>query len=198
MINTKDKLFEKYLLDELKRGKEEAFEWIFKSWYTDLVLYAGMFIPEKPKCEDIAQTLFMKIWEERETLRIETSLKAYLVRAVRNSCLDELKHREVMRTYEEKHKLLLTEIPNAEDYTLYSDLAGHLQTALEQLPPLVKETFELNRFGGLKYKEIAQKQGVSERSIEVRIGKALQFLRQHLKEYLVVGFIMLKLVSALW
>lgn len=198
MNNTKDKLFEKYLLDELRRGKEEAFELLFKSWYADLVLYAGVFISERPKCEDIVQTLFMKIWEEREALHIETSLKAYLVRAVRNSCLDELKHREVMRTYEEKHKLLCMEAPNAEDYTLYSDLAEHLQSALEQLPPLIKEAFEMNRFGGLKYKEIAQKQGVSERSIEVRIGKALQFLREYLKEYLVIGLFVLKLVSVLW
>lgn len=198
MNNTKDKLFEKYLINELRNSKEEAFSLLFKSWYTDLVLYAGFFIPEKPKCEDIVQTLFMKIWEERKTLHIETSLKAYLVRAVRNSCLDELKHRDVVRTYEEKHKLLYMDTEDTEDYILYSDLASHLQTALEQLPPLLKEAFELNRFGGLKYKEIAKKQGVSERSVEVRISKALQFLREHLKEYLVIAFFMLKHVSSLW
>ena len=194
----KDKLFEKYLIDELRNGKEEAFSLLFKSWYTDLVLYAGNFVPEKTKCEDIVQTLFMKIWEERKTLYIESSLKAYLVRAVRNSCLDELKHKNVVRNYEEKYKLLYKDIEDTEDYILYSDLIGHLHIALRQLPPLLREAFELNRFEGLKYREIAEKQNVSERSIEVRISRALQFLREHLKEYLTILLFMLKHVSSLW
>lgn len=194
----KDKLLEKYLINELRNDKEEAFSLLFKSWYTDLVLYAGTFLPEKSKCEDIVQNLFMKIWEERKTLSIESSLKAYLIRAVRNSCLDEIKHGKVVRNYENNYKLLYDNLEDTEDYILYSDLVGHLQAALRKLPPPLKEAFELSRFEGLKYKEIAEKQNVSERSIEVRISKALQFLREQLIEYLTVLLLMLKYISFLW
>ena len=66
---------------------------------------------------------------------------------------------------------------------MYSDLHDHLRHALEQVPELYREAFVLNRFEGLKYKEIAEKLNVSERTVEVRVSKTLELLRKHLKEF---------------
>ncbi|MEG1544021.1 MAG: sigma-70 family RNA polymerase sigma factor [Tannerellaceae bacterium] len=72
---------------------------------------------------------------------------------------------------------------DTEEYILYSDLHTHLELALQTLPASYRESFEMNRFEGLKYKEIAERLNVSERTVEVRIGKALELLRMQLKDF---------------
>lgn len=175
---------ELHLLKGLKQGDKEAFSLLFKMYYKDLVLFGGNFLPDRLLCEDIVQSVFLKIWKDRDQLEIATSLKSYLLKSVRNNCLDELRHREVRREHE-------TYVLSAsgwgdvdtENYILYSDLSGHLQKALLKLPEACRIAFEMNRFEGLKYKEIAVRLQVSERTVEVRVGKALELLRVYLKEF---------------
>lgn len=174
------------LLVELKRGDKKAFLFLFNKYYKDLVLFGGNFLQDKCLCEDIVQTVYLKLWKDRENLEIETSLKSFLLKSVRNGCLDELRHKGVIREYE-TYSLTFgqSDDMDTEHYVLYSDLQVHFETALGKLPELCREAFEMNRLDGLKYKEIAQKLNVSERTVEVRIGKALMLLRQYLKEFFV-------------
>jgi RNA polymerase sigma-70 factor (ECF subfamily) len=126
----------------------------------------------------------MKLWDDHETLDINSSLKSYLLTAVRNSCVDEIRHRRIVH----EHEIYTLELKprddmETENYVLYSDLRQHLIEALGKLPANYREAFQMNRFEGLKYKEIAAKLNVSERTVEVRIGKALLLLRQYLKDF---------------
>ena len=75
---------------------------------------------------------------------------------------------------------------DTENYVLYSDLSSQLKNALNKLPEDCRIAFEMNRFEGLKYKEIANRLNVSERTIEVRIGKALGLLRKYLREFFIL------------
>lgn len=177
---------EDYLLDALKQGSHEAFSLLFRTYYVDLVLFCGNFIRDKGTCEDIVQSLFLKLWNDRKEVKIETSLKSYLLRAVRNSCLDEFRHTEIVRQYETEKEESVLESYDTENYVLYSDLHDHLSRALTQIPDVCREAFELNRFNGLKYKEIALKLQVSERTVEVRVSKALELLRKHLKDFILL------------
>jgi RNA polymerase sigma-70 factor (ECF subfamily) len=104
---------------------------------------------------------------------------------VRNACLDEIRHRNVVREHE-AHVFSYDrqEDIDTENYILYSDLHRHLMEALRKVPDKLREAFEMNRFEGLKYKEIAEKLNVSERTVEVRIGKTLELLRTYLKDFL--------------
>ncbi len=178
---------ESYLLVELKKGNKEAFTLLFHKYYKDLVLFGGNFLRDKVRCEDIVQNLFLKIWTDREEIYIESSLKSFMLRSVQNSCLDELRHRQVMHQHE-IYTMAFAEADalDTENYILYSDLHGHLEEALKRLPTTYREAFEMNRVDGLKYREIAEKLHVSERTIEVRIGKALSLLRNHLKDFFVI------------
>lgn len=173
-----------FLLSELKRGNKEAFNLLFNTFYADLVLFGGNFIREKAVVEDTVQNVFLKLWDERKTLAIETSLKSYLLKAVRNSCIDELRHQKIIRNYHLSagHDSPLEEY-DTENYILYSDLHARLREALGKLPEKARECFELNRFEGLKYTEIAERLDVSQRTVEVRIGKALELLRVYLKDF---------------
>lgn len=183
---------ENILIELLKRGDKEAFSMLFNKYYKDLVLFGGHFLPYKNLCEDIVQNIFLKLWKDRETLLIDTSLKSFLLKSVQNSCLDEIRHKGVVQDYTSYSYLHITnENIDTEHYVLYSDLQDHLTEALKKLPEVCKQAFELSRLEGLKYIEIAEKLSVSERTVEVRIGKALTLLRQYLKEYLVPVFLLL-------
>ena len=177
---------EQYLLSAIKQDNEEAFSLIFQSYYVDLVLFGGNFIKNEQVCEDIVQSIFLKLCNERKNIQIETSLKSFLLRSVRNSCLDEFRHLEVVRQYEENYKDSVLDCYDTENYILYSDLHDHLHNALQQIPDLYREAFELNRFEGLKYREIAEKLNVSERTVEVRVSKTLELLRKQLKDFFIL------------
>lgn len=179
-------LQEQYVLSAIKQDDQEAFSLLFEAYYLDLVLFCGSFIKNKETCEDIVQSIFLKLWADRRTFQIETSLKSYLLKAVRNSCFDEFRHQEIVRQYEANCTNSILDCYDTEDYILYSDLHEHLHHALEQVPELYKEAFEMNRFEGLKYREIAEKLNVSERTVEVRISKTLEILRKHLKDFFLI------------
>jgi RNA polymerase sigma-70 factor (ECF subfamily) len=179
-------LDEQYLIAELKQGGKEAFSLLFKTYYKDMVLFGGNFLPDRAACEDIVQSIFLKLWSERATLLIDTSLKSYLLRAVRNACLDEIRHQNIRHEHENYvlSNNMYDDLVDTENYILYSDLQKHLDHALERIPTSYREAFEFNRFEGLKYREIAEKLNVSERTVEVRISKAIDLLRIYLREFL--------------
>lgn len=173
------------LLIGLKKGEADAFSRLFMTYYKDLVLFGGNYLPDKEMCEDIVQSVFLRLWHEHASIEIETSLKSYLLKSVRNSCLDEIRHRDVVHQHEEfvLSNTVLDDI-DTDQYVLYSDLSRHVEEALGKLPATCREAFDMNRFQGLKYREIAERLHVSERTVEVRIGKALALLRHHLKDFL--------------
>jgi RNA polymerase sigma-70 factor (ECF subfamily) len=178
---------EQIILNELKQGDVHAFSFLFNKYYKDLVLFGGRFLSDKSACEDIVQSIFLKLWQDKESIEINTSIKSFLLKSVQNGCLDIIRHHKIRYNYEENVQLkFVLEETECENYILYSDLKSHLDDALAQLPETYREAFELNRFDGLKYKEIAEKLHVSERTVEVRIGKALGLLRKHLKDFFIL------------
>ena len=160
-------------LKRLKEGDSRSFDFLFNKYYKDLVLFSCVFLKEQNSSEDIVQDIFFRLWENRENLSIESSLKAYLLTAVKNSCFEELRHREVVRTHQ-NYVMGSSDLIdyNTEHYLLYSDLNDHLQEAIKKLPEDMRTIFEMNRFKNLKYREIAEE-----------ISKSLEFLRKHLSGF---------------
>jgi RNA polymerase sigma-70 factor (family 1) len=181
---------EELLLERLKLDDVGAFSILFDKYYKDLVLFAGSFlrVPEMRVCEDIVQDIFVKIWENRKTITIIVSLRVYLLQSVKNACVDELRHRQVVEEhlhYETKMMAAGDLVVDVENYILHSELESHLEVALSKLPPLYREVFEMNRFRNMKYQQIARELSVSVRTVEVRVGKAIALLRRYLKDFLV-------------
>jgi RNA polymerase sigma-70 factor (ECF subfamily) len=177
---------ELYLLAGLKQGNKEAFSLLFKAYYKDLVLFGRSFLPDRVACEDIVQSVFLKLWNDHATLHITSSLKSYLLKSVYNACLDEVRHRNIIQKHEAYSSYannILNEV-DTENYILYSDLQKHLHKILKRMPELYREAFILSRKDGLKYREIAEKLHISERTVEVRMSKAIELLRKYLKEFL--------------
>ena len=168
----------------IKSGNIQLFSGLFQCYYKDLVLYAGRYISSQAACEDIVQNVFLKLWNDRDTIEIEGALRSYLLRSVINQCIDEIRHKNVIN---EHQKYFLDSMDegdlSVEKTLLYSDLMEHLDEALKKLPDVLQQAFVMSRMNGMKYGEIAEELGVSVRTVEVRIGKALSQIRISLKDF---------------
>lgn len=180
-----DNSIEKVLVSKLKKGNKNAFSVIFITYYKDLVLFAATFTHEYDSAEEIVQDTFTHIWEEHDSVNIDISIKSYLLKAVRNKCIDWLRHKKVMQNYIQD---ALTDSVyyecNTDNYLINSEIEGLIKIALEKLSPEISMVYRMHRFEGLRYQEIAEKLNVSVRTIETRIGKALCSLRDVLHDYL--------------
>ncbi|WP_394353873.1 RNA polymerase sigma-70 factor [Spirosoma taeanense] len=183
---------EQDVLSAIRQGNEQAFEAVFRQHYASLCRYARQFLPDADEAEEEVQIMFLALWEKRDGLFITTSLKSYLFRAVHNRCLNRIKHLAVRDEHRE-HTLYAGET-TAESpiHTLLGDeLADRLQAAIQKLPEQCRLAFTLSRFEELKYGEIADQLGISIKTVENQIGKALRLLRTELSDYLPILFIWL-------
>lgn len=180
------------ILLAIRQGNERVFETIFRKHYQALCNYACGILKDMDDAEEVVQSIFMKFWEQRESIEINVSLKSYLYRAVHNTCLNRLKHlkiQEVHKQYvgnffEENHD-------SATDLMDKVELESRIAEALEKLPEQCRLIFKMSRFEELKYQEIADRLGLSIKTVENQIGKALKIMRTELADYLPIMFILL-------
>ena len=181
----KDLIFELLLIEKLKSGDPDSFSDIFSAYYKDLVFFAYSFTHELSSAEDIVQDTLVKLWEDHEKLNVTVSLKSILLKTIQNKCIDWHRHRKIVNN---SSTYIIDNSPlyeyNTDNYVLRSELEEMIEKAVAILPEKFKEAFEMNRFEGLKYQEIATKLNVSVRTIEVRISKALELLRKSLIDFL--------------
>jgi RNA polymerase sigma-70 factor (ECF subfamily) len=186
-------LLEKQVLETLQLGNENAFEMIFRTYYQPLCRYAYSFLQDKEEAEEVVQASFITVWEKRNTLAIETSLKSYLYRMVRNSCLNVIKHEKVKQQHV-AHELAVSEV--ASESVAHKIQAAELEVkiteAMKTLPEQCRLVFQLSRFEELKYQEIADQLQISVKTVENHMGKALKLMRVQLKDYLPLFLIFMK------
>ncbi len=173
------------LVQALQRGEAPAFENLFRQWYEPLCHYACRLADgDMDEAEDLVQQAFVKLWEYRSRLKVEWSLKAYLYKSVHNACLNRIRSKKVQSKYLEFTAHQPDNMHSQPDDTA-PELREHFQRALDTLPPQCRHIFELSRFETLKYREIADQLGISIKTVETQMGKALRVLRVQLADYLV-------------
>jgi RNA polymerase sigma-70 factor, ECF subfamily len=180
---------EKVLIEGLNEGNEKIFDYLFHLYYSGLVVYAGRMINSQSVAEDLVQDVFVKLWTNRRTLEINQSLKSYFFISVKNKCIDFIRHQKLVSKTEQELANQTETISNDHHFLIESELRAYLFSALEKLPEACREIFVQNRFEGLKPKEIAEKRGISVRTVETQIGKALKILRSELSAYLPVSLV---------
>lgn len=167
---------------------------MFKSYYKMLCSYANQIVADSENSEEIVQEMFFRLWQKKESLFIETSLKSYLFRAVHNSCLNFIKHNKIKKAYASNY-LQQSETSdsqyNPDDSDELKDLIGK---AVEKLPPERKKVFMMIRYEDRKYQEVADLLGISVKTVENQMGKAMQFLREALRGYLPVFILLIIIV----
>ena len=173
----------------LRSGQSSALREIFVRHHGRLFrIVAGLLLDEE-QAKDIVQEIFIDLWNRRDSSDIKT-LQPYLISAVRFKALASLRNGKV-----KAHHLALVEriqfVNQTEDAINAQELNQSLQLALSELSPRCKEVFELSRFENLTHKQIAGRLGITPKTVEVQIHKALILLRKKLDKAIMIGFVSL-------
>lgn len=164
---------------------ETAFEKVFKSHFKNLHAYACTIVKDDIIAEEMVQNVFFKIWERKGQLNIQSSLTAYLYRAVYHESLNHLKHQKVKMAYQSYATYQMShQTDNASKKVLLGELEQQLNRAMSELPEQCRTIFQMSRFEELKYQEIADRLGLSIKTVENQMGKALKQLRLKLIDFL--------------
>jgi len=175
---------ELFLYEEMKKGREYAFDYFFNYYYAGLCVYAQKIIlfPDQ-EAKDIVQEVFVKFWNDRRKLNINRSIRSYLFMSVKNKCLDCLRKKTPKKNVRE----VFGELDFVDDFFepyIFSELQSLFNKSLSKLPPRCREVFEMSRIQGLKNREIAAELKLSEKTIENQITKALRILKVELNDFL--------------
>lgn len=171
------------LYERLRQGDINAYEQLFILYYQSLCLFGRKIIGDNERARDIVQDVFVTLYVQRATIDIHTSLKSYLFQCVNNACLNELRQ---SKAHLKHHDLIKTEISvtSLHDHITYAELQARLISSVNNLPEQCRKIFEMSRFEGQKNGEIAERLGISIRTVETQISKALGILRTQLADYL--------------
>jgi RNA polymerase sigma-70 factor (ECF subfamily) len=171
----------------LQQGNEKTFERLFKEHFKSLHAYAYTFLRDNEMAEEIVQNVFCRIWEKRDQLKTDGSLKSYLYRSVHNESLNYIKHQKVKASFdvyytgEMQHN---EQQQQASVKVMTTELQQHITAAMNELPQQCRTIFQLSRFEQLKYQQIADQMGLSIKTIENQMDKALRLMRIKLAEFL--------------
>lgn len=166
---------------------DQTYKSLFRRYYANLLFYATRIVGED-EAEDVVQDVFVELWRRRDTMKVGEQIQAFLYRAVYTRALNVLKHRDIMNSYEavvlDIHKKRVEFYqPDSNDVVKRiedSELRWKLNEAINELPDKCRMVFKLSYLHEMKNKEIAETMGISLRTVEAHMYKALKLLRDRL------------------
>ncbi|MDP3915449.1 MAG: RNA polymerase sigma-70 factor [Bacteroidota bacterium] len=180
----------------LRKGDKKAYEAVYNEFFGVLYHLCLNYLHDEKVAEEMVQDTFMKLWEIRETLNDQINIRNFLYTITKNNCLNHLRNQKISLKHQENMKYLEMQfnyeaLEKLGNYLQFEELRNKIDEAISKLPAEVIETFKLSRFEELSYREIAEQQGISIKTVEARISKALRILRVELKDYLPVVYLIL-------
>jgi len=170
----------------------EAFEDIFVNYYESLYGYAFSILNNEFSAKEIISDVFYKLWLKKDQLKIGTSLAGYLYKAVYNACMDNIRHNKTKQIFKRDalHRSSENTLNAVNDLDV-KDFEKNLRKALLQLPEQCRTVFQLNRLEELSYNDIAKRLGISVKTVESHMSKALRRLRVSMAEFLTLLIVLL-------
>lgn len=186
--------------DSLKHRK--FFEEVYACHFRKVRFYAYNYLKNNEKAENIAQDVFMTLWEQMDTINENGEILPYLFVLTKYRCLNWLRREKHQGKYVAEKissdDISMKALNDDSSISLYTnEVTGLINRALTQMPEKVRETFVFSKFKDLKNREIAQKQNISEKTVEYRMSCAYKILRKNLKDYLLL-FIFISALFKLW
>ena len=174
-------------------GDEQAFELLYRRYFVRLCAFANKFLIDPQSSEEVVQDIFLKLWENRLTLRGDGSGKSFLFQAVHNKSLNLLAHKKVVNRYSEMVKAIYS---NPEEFDVHDSLMAkelnlRIQVIVNDFAPECKKIFLMSRAEGKKHHEIAEELNISIKTVETQINRALKKLRIELSDYMIIALIFL-------
>lgn len=179
---------------EVKKLDIKVFEEIFKENFTKLCSYARTFIKDFDTSKEIVHDCFVILWDKRSDIDLSKNVKSYLYTSVHNKCLNYIRdNKKFTKNFDSLETGIFDISINDNNKLEFEEVQTKINDAINSLPEKCREIFKMNRFGEMKYKEIAEKLGISIKTVEAQMSKALTVMRENLKEYISVLIILIKL-----
>jgi RNA polymerase sigma-70 factor (ECF subfamily) len=193
-INNIDPILKNELVEKIIAGNHTAFEILFKTYSQRLIYFSRRYVLDKQIAENIVQDVFLRIWQNKGNLDPAKNIQSYLFTAVKNESLKQLRHLSVEKQQQENVSRLSVVELNPDEAIDKNELTGELNKALNNLPLKCREIFTMSRFDQLKYSEIADILGISIKTVETQMGRALKKLREQLAHLIsIILFLMILL-----
>ena len=164
---------------------EAAFRELFKNHFPALCLLAVKYVKDMDAARDIVHESFVNLWNKRDSIDLDKPVKSYLTTSVYNRSINHLRNnKKFNRDLLEFEELGENYEYQASDHLIEAEITRKIKSAIELLPEKCREIFLLSRHENLKYQQIADKLGISVKTVETQMSKALQHMRVHLGDYL--------------
>lgn len=188
------------LVLSLREGEKSAFAEIYNDFFGLIYHLSLHYLQDTSVSEEIVQDTFMKLWEIRETLNDQFNIRNFLYTITKNNCLNYLRNQKIALKHQENIKYLEMQfnyeaLEKLGNYVEFEELRAKIDYAIAALPDELRETFLLSRFDEFQYKDIAQRQAISVKTVEARMTKALKILRHELKDYLTLMYLITNMFS---
>lgn len=170
--------------------EKSEFEKIFNAYYIGLCNYAYKLLLDRDRAEDAVQQVFSKLWEKRADYNITSSVQSYLYKATYNMSINEIKRRHKLQNLENEVVHQVSDL-TADISSKTNELETAIEKGLANIPEKCRAIFVMSRYEEMKYKDIAQTLGISIKTVENQMGKALRLMRVHLSEFIAVVLMML-------
>jgi RNA polymerase sigma-70 factor (family 1) len=173
----------------LRRGDLDAFTTIHKRYYGVLYSHAYKRLPDREEVKDILQELFTYIWNNKETIKFNINLQAYLYTAIRNKILNVFKHQKIKSDYITSFEaFLVNEEPTPDETLRIKELINIINAEVSALPPQMRLIFEMSRNANLSHNEIAEKLQISPLTVKKQVNNSLRILRVKLGTHFFMMF----------
>lgn len=174
-----------FILQKMIEGDEDAFKYFFDTYYDDLCNFVNSYLRDQILSEDIVQSIFIYLWEKKDSLPFNCSIKAYLYTASKNKSLNYIRNQKNKnRIIEElipKNELFFSE--DADQFLEFEELKKIICDAVEGLPTQCKTIYQLSRDRELTNKEIAENLGISVKTVENQMTIAIKKIKDFLQPY---------------
>ncbi|MBN1790003.1 MAG: RNA polymerase sigma-70 factor [Bacteroidales bacterium] len=172
------------IVSQLKNDDNDAYKYLFRTFYLDLYHRAFKYTCHKEDAKDLVQSTFIKVWEKRKDLLEDRPIEPLLYTIHRNNCLDYIRTRKTKINYMPNDPSVDTDMQTPFDQVVSRELEMKIDKAVAELPVKCRQIFEYSRYNDLKYAEIATKLSISVKTVENQISIALDKLRKLLVECL--------------
>ncbi|MDX6190549.1 MULTISPECIES: RNA polymerase sigma-70 factor [Flavobacterium] len=171
-----------FMKEEYLNINAKNFPELYDQYWNELFCFSRHHTGDEEAAKEIVQQIFISIWERREKLQIQTSIRAYLYGATKLKILEYHRKQATKKEYESAH---LTEnntvSNNTEEHMLHKDLLRELQAAINGLPERCRQVYLMSREEGMDNRSIAASLVITEKAVEGNITRALRHIRDHLK-----------------
>ncbi|MFT3946686.1 MAG: RNA polymerase sigma-70 factor [Agriterribacter sp.] len=169
------------LLDALREGDQAAFDEIYQRYWAGMFHSAYALLKDRDAAMDILQEVFIWLWQHRESVQIVFSLKTYLSSSVYYKTANYIRQGKVRRAFFEELKTMRTEQTEEDDMEI-KELTAIIKQHTSRLPEKCRQVYYLSRNEHLSNKEIAERMGISVKTVENQMTIALRRLRTSLKK----------------